>query len=449
MTRKLATATVLLLLLVMAGAPAGANAASKDQAHSDLSSLPKIEAYLASIGIDLGSMVVQQGQLNYAGPNCPGAGWNCTAAANRVVQLGSATHPSTNVVDCSPTVSVTVLGLDECVIVQSSALNLAETPTTLNSASCDIQSASGDSKQKCKIKQSSKKGNNSAEVRQRSTQRGGSPQTATLEASIEQMSESGNNTAKITQTIQQTLDDRQTAAVTQTQNARQHATVQQTSMAGYNSSDLQQYQYQDENAQSQASIDQQQNTDPTLTTQGRNLHAEVTQTSTAAGNITSNLRQLITQNQNADSPPGCILPCSVTQIQSHGAGGLEGHVTQTTAAPGVMRSTSAQDERQTQDANTEGVLTQTQEGPEFCCATQTGGTPANVNTVDQSNVQQNNTGIGQSTQQTGKCSTTGGGNCTASQTYTSNSGTTQDSETATAVSCDGSVEGNFCFPVGD
>ena len=67
--RKLTTATILLLLLVMAGAPAGANAASKDQAHSDLSSLPKIEAYLASIGIDFGSMVVQQGQLNYAGPN--------------------------------------------------------------------------------------------------------------------------------------------------------------------------------------------------------------------------------------------------------------------------------------------------------------------------------------------------------------------------------------------
>ena len=97
MSRKLATATVLLLLLIMAGTPAGANAASKDQAHSDLSSLRKIEAYLGSIGIDLASVVVQQGQLNYAGPDCPGAGWNCTTAS-LVVQLGSATQPSTNVV---------------------------------------------------------------------------------------------------------------------------------------------------------------------------------------------------------------------------------------------------------------------------------------------------------------------------------------------------------------
>jgi hypothetical protein len=441
MSRKLATATVLLLLLVMAGAPAGANAASKDQAHSDLSSLPKIEAYLNSIGIDLGSVVVQQGHLNYAGPNCPGAGWNCTTA-NKVVQLGSATQPSTNVVDCTPAVSVTLLGLDECVIIQSSVTSLTETASTTNSASCDIQSPSGNAKQKCKTKQSSRKGSNHAVVRQQITQHGGSPQTAQEEASIEQTSETGNNTAKITQTVKQTLNTHETAAVTQTQNARQHATVEQTSMTGYNSSDVQQYQYQDENAGSQASIDQEQNTDSLI---GRNVQAEVTQTSTT-GNTTSSLRQLITQHQDGDTPAGCTLLCSVNQTQSNFDGGLEGSVTQTTNDPGVARSESTQDELQTQEADTDGLLTQTQEGPEFCCATQIGGTPANFNRVAQSNVQQNDTGAGQTTVQHGKCSTTGGGNCTASQTYTSNSGTTQDSETAPAVTCSGSGEGNFCSP---
>jgi hypothetical protein len=446
MRRKLATATVLLLLLVMAGAPSRADASSKDQAHSDLSSLPKIEAYLASIGIDLGSMVIQQGPLNYAGPNCPGAGWNCTTVANRVVQLGSATQPSTNVVDCSPTVSVTLLGLDECVIVQSSALSLTETASTLNSASCAIDGSSG--KQRCKIRQQSKKGGNQAQINQRTNQRGGSPQFAQQEATIDQMSETGNNTAKITQTIAQDLKTTSTTEVTQQQDACQYAKVSQAStLGGSNSSDVQQSQFQAEGADSSGDIDQFQNTEACqfsdVTVVGRTATAGVMQNSTT-GNLTSNLRQLIKQDQVADSPAG-----TVNQTQSNSvSGGLEGSVTQTTDAPGVARSASTQDERQTQDADTDGPLVQTQEGPEFCCATQIGGTPANVNTVDQSNVQHNDTGVGQSTQQTGKCSTTGGGNCTASQTYTSNSGTTQDSETAPAVSCDGSSEGNFCFPVG-
>jgi len=438
MKRNLAAATVLLLLFFMAGAPAKADASSKDQAHSDLSSLPKIEAYLASIGIDLGSVVIQQGQLNYAGPNCPGAGWNCTTA-NRVVQLAPATLPATNIFDCSPTVSVTVLGLDECVIVQSSALNLAETPTTLNSATCDVTSASGNAKQKCKIKQSSKKGNNSAEVRQRSTQRGGSPQTATLEATIEQTSESGNNTAKITQTIQQTLDDRQTAAVTQTQNAREGATVHQISTTGNNSSDVQQYQFQDENAASQANIDQAQNTDSTV---GRNVQAEVTQYATT-GDTTSNLRHALTQHQDADSFLG-----PVTQTQGNGAGGLEGSVTQTTLSPGVLRHASTQDESQTQDASTAGVLTQTKIGPEFCCATQNGGTTADVNTVTQSSVQTDNNGSGatQFSQQRGHCSeTVVGAVCTVNQTYTANGQTFPFTETFQFVDsnrfCSGGIEG--------
>ena len=436
--RKLTTATVLMLLLVMVGTPAGANASSRDQAHADLSSLPKIEAYLSSIGIDLGSVVVQQGQLNYAGPNCPGAGWNCTTA-NKVVQLAPATLPATNIVDCSPAVSVTLLGLDECVIVQSSVTSLTETASTTNSASCDLQSASGNAKQKCKIKQSSKKGNNSAEVRQRTTQRGESPQSATMEATIEQMSESGNNTAKITQTIQQTLDDRQTAAVTQTQNARESATVKQTSTTGNNSSDVQQYQSQDENAESQASIDQGQNTDTTV---GRNVQAEVTQTSTT-GDTTSNLRHVLTQHQDADSPTG-----TVTQAEGNGAGGLEGSVTQTTVSPGVIRSNSTQDEGQTQDASTSGVLTQTKIGPEFCCATQNGGTTANVNTITQSSVQTDNdmAGSSQTSQQSGHCSESDpGAVCTVNQTYTANGQTDTFSQTFQVVDnnrfCNGGIEG--------
>jgi hypothetical protein len=324
-------------------------------------------------------------------------------------------------------------------------LSLTETATTMNSASCDIQGASADTKQRCKIRQQSKKGNNHAQINQRTTQHGGSPQSAAQEASVEQTSESGNNTAKITQTIQQTLDTHQTGAVTQSQNARQYASVSQSSTSGKNSSDVQQYQDQSEDADSDGDVTQEQNTDSSLSW---NVEASVTQTSTLSGNITSDLRQLINQYQEADSPAG-----TVTQREGNGAGGLRGTVIQATNSPGVIGSTSTQDEDQTQDASTSGDLTQTKIGPEFCCATQNGGTTANVNTVTQSSVQTDNEALGstQTSEQIGHCSETfPGAECTLTQTYTANGETNSTGPmTGMTVSntrtCSGGVEGVGCF----
>jgi hypothetical protein len=437
MTRKVATALVALALVIMAGAPAKADASQTGTGHTDLSSLPKIEAYLNSIGIDPGSVVVQQGKLNYAGPDCPGEGWNCTTA-NKVVQLAPANLPATNVVDCSPAVSVTLLGIDECVIVQSSVASLLETASTTNSASCDMDATGGDKqKQRCKITQHSNKGNNYAYVRVRTTQRGGSAQVATQEAEITQMSETGKNTAKVMQTIQQTLDTHQTGAVTQSQNARQSATVSQTSTSGDNSSDVRQAQVQNEIARTDGSITQQQNTDSSL---GPNVEADITQESTT-GNATSSLGQVITQDQDAYSAPG-----PVTQTEGNFSGGLDGTVMQTTNSPGVLRSTATQDEVQTQDADTTSVPTQTKIGPEFCCATQNGGTTANINTVTQSSVQTDNdvAGSSQFSNQSGHCISLAA-ECTVNQTYTANGETDTDSETGQVVSnnrfCSGGIEG--------
>ena len=83
MNRRIATAIVTLALLAITGLPARASAFSA-ATESDLSSLPQVMDYLRAIGVDPAGVVVQQGQLNYAGPNCPGAEWNCTAS-NRVV----------------------------------------------------------------------------------------------------------------------------------------------------------------------------------------------------------------------------------------------------------------------------------------------------------------------------------------------------------------------------
>jgi hypothetical protein len=185
-------------------------------------------------------------------------------------------------------------------------------------------------------------------------------------------------------------------------------------MTGYNSSDVQQYQYQDENADSNGDVTQEQNTDSSLMS---NVEASVTQTSTVNGNVTSNLRQLINQHQDADSPAG-----AVTQREGNGFGGLRGTVTQTTDSPGVIASTSTQNEDQTQHAVTVGALTQTKIGPEFCCATQNGGTTDNFNTVDQSSVQTDDQAPGstQTSEQSGHCSDSSGAECTLTQTYTAN-----------------------------
>jgi hypothetical protein len=98
-------------------------------------------------------------------------------------------------------------------------------------------------------------------------------------------------------------------------------------------------------------------------------------------------------------------------------------VLQATTAPGVISNTSTQDEDQTQHAVTAGTLTQTKIGPEFCCATQNGGTTSNVNTVTQSSVQTDDEAVGstQTTEQSGHCSeNVFGAECTLTQTYTAN-----------------------------
>src|SRR5437870_2278194 len=246
MRKKIATIIATLGLLLTAAVPAGAAASTPDRAAADLSSLPAIEAYLLSIGVDPGLVVVQEGPLNYAGPSCPGADWNCTSAT-RVVQISTA-RSGANIFDCLPALHALIPALNECLIVQSSVSDPLETSSSMNSASCNAD-MDGPGKSKCTVRQQSKKGNNNANVNQRINQRGGSPQFATEESRIEQTSDSGNNTAKITQTIQQTLSSGTNEDLTQQQDAYQTASVMQMSGAGNNSSSVQQTLSQGESAQ--------------------------------------------------------------------------------------------------------------------------------------------------------------------------------------------------------
>ena len=67
---------------------------------ADLSTNEGVAAYLRSKGMSAKGFVVQRGQLNYAGPKCPGRGWNCTKKT-KVVQISSGRHGK-NRSECSP-----------------------------------------------------------------------------------------------------------------------------------------------------------------------------------------------------------------------------------------------------------------------------------------------------------------------------------------------------------
>ena len=442
MGTKVATVIVVVGLLMMAGVGARADASSTDRGQTDLSSLPAIEAYLTSIGVDPGSVVIQQGPLNYAGPFCPGDGWNCTAAT-RVVQIASSASPAANIFDCLPSLDALIPALNECLVVQSSVLDPLETSSSMNSASCNTDLSDSSGKSKCTIRQQAKKGNNNANVNQRINQRGGSPQTATEDAEINQTSDTGKNTATIRLTIQQTLDIDSTPPVSQQQQARQTAKVTQTAGGGNNSSDVQQTILQAEDAQSNSDITQDQNTDPAF---APNQKATVTQT-TSTGANTSNLQHQLTQRQHANS----CTTCTITQNQGLPfPGGQSGSVTQT--AGGVAQNSIAgQNESQTQDAGTFGTLIRTKFGPEDCCTTQNGGTAANNCQITQSNDQAQtptaNPSMNSEQKGTAKEDVVGA-NCTLDQTYTANGVPHHHTETAPVILhdrfCSADAETNSC-----
>jgi hypothetical protein len=73
---------ILAVLAVAAIAVPGSGAGTEVPLATD----QQVYAYLASIGVDPTGVVIQRGARNYAGPNCPGPGWNCTTAT-KVVQI--------------------------------------------------------------------------------------------------------------------------------------------------------------------------------------------------------------------------------------------------------------------------------------------------------------------------------------------------------------------------
>ena len=77
------------LAFLPSGAATAARPADRNVVAPDLSTVANVKTYLRSLGVDPRGVVIQRGARNYAGPNCPGAAWNCTTST-RVVQISSA-----------------------------------------------------------------------------------------------------------------------------------------------------------------------------------------------------------------------------------------------------------------------------------------------------------------------------------------------------------------------
>lgn len=410
MRRRLSFCAIFAIAISIAlgpGAAARTSGGNQDQAVG-----AGIEAYFASMGIDPGSVVIQRGTRNYAGPSCPGEGWNCTSAS-AVVQIASGgargESVAENEFECvSP--SIGTVPPDTCVIVQLAPV----TPGATNRAIC--REASPGVMQSCSISQTNVSGANEAVIEQTIDQQAGSTQSGSQTATLRQSNASGANRATIRQKVAQQTEAESASPITQSQQANQTVDACQgggadpcamRSLTGANFIEVKQSLKQQAEAQGPGTISQRQQFPSGGT------RATISQRSTSGENE-SHLRQLNRLDAQAQGAGP-----SITERQGNSGGGLFGHgglfgqVDQDST--GVSTSVARQNERQTLDAPP--GATQTQIGDELCCQTQ------GTNTEDAAHIRQlsaqfANPGATQIEVVRGQCVSTG--NCDVTQQVNQN-----------------------------
>jgi hypothetical protein len=315
MSSRTSLPLVLVLALFVLGTAVGAAAQPGRSAQADLSTSKGIAAYLRSKGIDPAGFVVQRGARNYAGPNCPGRGWSCTKD-RKVVQVSS--RHGHNVAECGPGGTLTTApSAITCVVVQSSTYGR-------NDARCGLKSRDATPiVLDCRIEQTNQKGDNVARVKQRSDQNEGADQRATLNALVRQTTSSGDNRSDLKQLIEQSTHDVAMATPAQNQEGRFTAQVTQTSETGVNTSELLQR------------LDQSGKAKTGAQRQFSDQHGDVDQTNGEAEPSTQSTSRSKWKHKRKSF--------SISRADQFEAQRLRG--------PGP----------------------QTQIGPQFCCATQTGG----------------------------------------------------------------------------
>jgi len=348
-----AATTAASMILVGAGAAAASG--------PDLSSPQSADAYLVSIGVNPASVEHQSGQLNYAGPKCPGKGWTCTTNT-RVVQLAAA--GGQNRVDC--TGETFTEGGQTCVVVQNG---------DDNNARCVERSSAATQAQSCTITQTGLR--NEALIDQSVDQNDGSTQTATQDATLTQTSSGSINRGTIRQSAKQSTK----TGDAQTQNADQSVkSVQTGSGSAANQLNVDQSQNQD----AKGGTSQQQNaSSPTLADCAPGtpvFSAHVCSNATQSSNAGDNDLHL-SQKVDEHADTGAV----ANQQQGNFGGGVDARIHQDTVS-GKQRNDANQDKRQ--HAKAADGSNQTQVDPMFCCGagSQVGGSNSKES-IDQASTQ--------------------------------------------------------------
>jgi hypothetical protein len=444
--------------------------------------------YLRAIGVNPDGLVIQRGARNYAGPNCPGAGWACASTAHPVVQIAAAGGKNTYL--CTT---------GRCAVVQATTAAATRTSRALtaaaatNTAKCNMTSGLT---QVCSITQTPG-ADNVAIVVERAKQASSVTQTVSSDvtAFIRQTATGSNgNQACVYQEITETLtptNGKKGASLTTTLEGHQSVEIHQDAASGNNtvqnaaappataacvSGPLTQTQTLTSRATGTADITQNQNTAP-RPPGDPNVSLDIKQnqsdgyldsaTTIGLNKAAFSQTNVLTAIANTPGP-------SVSQTQSSSSGGISANVNQ--FSHGKSTANATQSETQCEDAAPSGLvacsttehdppfppgLTQKQYGPvkntgaksptaasrslEFV-RKDTGsiqsGNSQDRFTINQSSTQNNDTGANQTNTVQGACSTSG--YCTVTQTTavdgqpaTTNTQSGQNVDTTT--SCTGST----------
>lgn len=411
MTRGVRRLSGIGILLIAIGFPLAVGFAPKGAAHStpapraplSLTSMAAADAYLRSLGVDPTTAVHQTGVRNYAGPSCPGAGWNCAAAAGAVVQQAAA--DGVNEFTCTAS-SGDSQANDSCVIVQMAP------SSGDNEAICKEEVSGTAPNASCSITQQNVGGDNQADIDQQWQQQSGSTQTAQQTATVTQQNQKGANKVDVDQAISQLIEN---SSPTQDQEAVQVACVQQDSPSGGNHASVTQQVSQNEEEQGTSTQQfQNQNAGPdtscggSSTTISPNLAAIVLQdegTPSASGRGSESVHQVLHQTMTSLVTDG-----SVQQQQGNDfdLGGLEAIPNQQTT--GLATASVGQHERQLEDAETKpSSRSQIQNDPIHnpCCEGVQGSNPSDTFDLTQKSVQDADSGATQLFDMQGDCTSSG------------------------------------------
>ncbi len=428
---------------------------------TNLSTRSRVVRYLRAIGLDPRGVTIQRGARNYAGPNCPGAGWSCTSTAHPVVQIAAAGGKNTFL--CTT---------GRCAVVQATSATATSTSrsftaaTATNTAKCIKTTGLS---QSCSIDQNSASANNEAIVYENAVKASGLTQTASATAQITQRATGSNtNKACVLQNINvegSTAVDKKGVPVTVTLEAHQSISITQDSATGGNAlasatsagscagDRLMQIQTLTSKASGSGLITQNQN----ASSGGPNVLLDIKQNQSegflgvASGFNTAKFTQSNTLTAVASTPAG-----PVNQTQSSAVGGIQATVNQFSTSPSTIDA--LQDETQCEDALNPGPplncgttadppsysLTQVQYGP-----VRKGGGPStqgnnsgDVFNVVQNSTQNNDTGQNQTNDVQADCSTSG--NCTVTQTTNVDGQTTTNVQSGQNVTTNITCTGTTC-----